>query len=41
MLDDDLPILDAFRQVGADTLLGAMDWKGEARLSFFALSRGA
>lgn len=38
---DDLPILDAFRQVDADTLLGAMDWKGEARPFFFALSRGA
>lgn len=36
---DDLPILDAFRRVDASVLLGAMDFRGEARPFIFALMR--
>ena len=39
MAYDHLPILDVFRQVDADTLLGCMDMKGDARPYFFYLKR--
>lgn len=39
MIYDDLPVLDAFRKIDDDLLLGAMDWRGEPRPFFFALRR--
>ena len=36
---DNLPINDVFRQIDADTMLGAMDLKGMARPFFFILRR--
>jgi hypothetical protein len=39
MIYDSLPIIDAFRGVDADTLLGAMDMRGMAEPLFFVLRR--
>jgi hypothetical protein len=39
MLYDMLPAHDVFRRVDADTVLGAMDWKGLERPLFFVLRR--
>lgn len=39
MLYDDLPIIDLFRRVDADTLLGLMDQKGSEQPFFFLLRR--
>jgi hypothetical protein len=39
MLYDQLPAHDLFRRVDADTVLGAMDWKGLASPLFFVLRR--
>lgn len=39
MLYDDLPIVDLFRRVDADTLLGLMDQKGVEQPFFFLLRR--
>jgi hypothetical protein len=39
MIYDDLPIHDVFRQVDADTVLGAMDMRGLAQPYFFLLRR--
>jgi hypothetical protein len=39
MLYDELPIVDLFRRVDADTLLGLMDQKGIAQPFFFLLRR--
>jgi hypothetical protein len=41
MIYDSLPIQDAFRAVGSDVLLGAMDLRGMARPFFFSLRRAA
>lgn len=38
MIYDHLPIIDAFRRVDADTLLGAMDLRGSDRPYFFVLT---
>ncbi|RYY64192.1 MAG: DUF4334 domain-containing protein, partial [Comamonadaceae bacterium] len=40
MLYDRLPAHDVFRRVDADTVLGAMDWKGVEKPLFFLLRRG-
>lgn len=39
MIYDDLPIIDVFRQVAADTMLGLMDYREEPAPYFFVLSR--
>jgi hypothetical protein len=39
MIYDELPIHDVFRQVDADTVLGAMDMRGLAQPYFFVLRR--
>lgn len=39
MVYDDLPIIDHFRMIDADTLLGAMDQRGADRPYFFLLQR--
>jgi hypothetical protein len=39
MIYDAKPILDAFRRVDDDTVLGAMDLRGDARPFFFVLRR--
>ncbi|WP_257453674.1 DUF4334 domain-containing protein [Archangium lipolyticum] len=39
MIYDDRPILDVFRKVDADTVLGAMDTRGMAAPYFFVLRR--
>jgi hypothetical protein len=39
MIYDDLPIHDVFRQVDADTVLGAMDMRGLAQPYVFLLRR--
>jgi hypothetical protein len=39
MIYDHLPIIDAFRSVDADTVLGAMDRRGDARPFYFVLRR--
>ena len=39
MIYDHLPIQDAFRRVDEDTLLGAMDRRGDARLRYVVLRR--
>ncbi|WP_375754595.1 DUF4334 domain-containing protein [Corallococcus exercitus] len=39
MVYDDRPILDVFRKVDADTVLGAMDARGMAQPYFFVLRR--
>ncbi|PWS35704.1 hypothetical protein DFH01_19140 [Falsiroseomonas bella] len=39
MIYDDLPIIDAFRGVDADTLLGVMDMRGMPQPFFFVLRR--
>jgi hypothetical protein len=39
MIYDDLPVLDVFRKVDRDTLLGAMDLRGLERPLFFVLRR--
>lgn len=39
MIYDFLPVHDVFRRVDADTLLGLMDLRGEARPFFFVLRR--
>ena len=39
MVYDQLPIIDIFRQVDDDTLLGAMDQRGAANPYFFVLTR--
>lgn len=39
MLYDDLPIVDVFRRVDADTVLGLMDMRGMAQPFFFLLRR--
>jgi hypothetical protein len=39
MVYDALPIIDVFRRVSADVLLGAMDMRGLAAPFFFVLSR--
>ncbi|MEV6769029.1 DUF4334 domain-containing protein [Nocardia sp. NPDC051030] len=39
MIYDDLPIIDVFRRVDADTLLGVMDKRGLAEPYFFTLFR--
>jgi hypothetical protein len=41
MIYDDLPIHDVFRQVDADTVLGAMDMRDLAQPYFFVLRRDA
>jgi hypothetical protein len=41
MIYDSLPIQDAFRAVGSDALLGAMDLRGMARPFFFSLRRAS
>lgn len=41
MIYDDLPILDVFRQVDADTVLGVMDLRGLVQPYFFVLRRDA
>lgn len=41
MIYDDVPIVDVFRRVDADTVLGLMDMKGLERPFFFVLRRGA
>lgn len=41
MIYDDLPIVDVFRRVDADTVLGLMDMKGLDRPFFFVLRRSA
>lgn len=41
MIYDDHPILDVFRQVDDQTVLGAMDMRGMARPYFFVLRRDA
>jgi hypothetical protein len=39
MAYDWLPIIDSFRRVDADTLLGVMDWRFDPRPFFFVLRR--
>lgn len=39
MVYDDLPIIDHFRRLGPDALLGAMDLRGSAQPYFFLLER--
>lgn len=39
MVYDDLPIIDHFRRIDDDTLLGAMDLRGSDRPYFFLLQR--
>ena len=39
MVYDALPIIDVFRRVGADTVLGAMDMRGLPAPFFFVLRR--
>ena len=39
MLYDSLPVIDFFRRVGDDILLGAMDMRGLAAPFFFVLDR--
>jgi len=39
MIYDHLPIIDVFRRVDEDTLLGAMDQRGAEQLYFFVLRR--
>ena len=39
MVYDDLPIIDHFRRLGPDALLGAMDLRGSDRPYFFLLER--
>lgn len=39
MVYDQLPIIDIFRQIDNDTLLGAMDQKGAPKPYFFILTR--
>lgn len=39
MVYDDLPVIDHFRWLAADVLLGAMDLRGSDRPYFFALER--
>jgi hypothetical protein len=39
MIYDDLPVMDVFRKVDHDTLLGAMDLRGLERPLFFVLRR--
>jgi hypothetical protein len=39
MVYDDLPIIDVFRRVDDDTVLGAMDLRGVAQPYFFVLQR--
>jgi hypothetical protein len=39
MVYDALPIIDLFRRVGRDTLLGLMDMRGLDRPFFFVLRR--
>ncbi len=39
MIYDQLPILDVFRRIDADTVLGVMDRKGMTALFFFVLRR--
>jgi hypothetical protein len=39
MVYDDLPIIDVFRRVGPDTLLGLMDLRGLPQPFFFLLER--
>lgn len=39
MIYDDLPIIDVFRQVAEDTLIGRMDYRAEPAPLFFVLSR--
>ncbi|OYO18635.1 hypothetical protein CGZ93_14530 [Enemella dayhoffiae] len=41
MIYDHLPIIDSFRRVGAETLLGAMDLRNQPRPYFFVLTRDA
>ena len=41
MVYDKHPIFDSFRRVDADTLIGAMDRKGEAAPLMFRLKRPA
>jgi hypothetical protein len=40
MVYDQRPIIDVFREVDADTVMGRMDERGK-RPAFFVLSRGA
>jgi hypothetical protein len=40
MVYDALPIIDVFRRVDADTLLGLMDLRGLPQPFFFLLRRG-
>ena len=40
MVYDALPIIDVFRRVDADTLLGLMDLRGLPQPYFFLLRRG-
>lgn len=39
MVYDDLPVIDHFRRLGPDSLLGAMDLRGSDRPYFFLLER--
>jgi hypothetical protein len=39
MIYDQLPILDVFRRIDADTVLGVMDRKGMTAPFFFVLRR--
>ncbi|TCJ28284.1 DUF4334 domain-containing protein [Nocardioides jejuensis] len=41
MVYDDLPIIDVFRRVDADTLLGVMDYREHPAPYFFVLERDA
>lgn len=39
MIYDDLPIIDVFRRIDGDTLLGAMDRRGDPQTFYFMLRR--
>jgi len=40
MVYDQLPIIDVFREVDADTVMGRMDERGAERPAYFVLTRG-
>jgi len=39
MVYDDIPVIDHFRRLDANTVLGAMDQRGSAQIYFFLLER--